>query len=340
MAGEQCRQAFCHAVTRVLSASNGRRSCMIPTTYLLPIKSDSLVGLDELTAYLRYLKADEVLVVDGSEPDIFDEHARRWAFLRHVSPDPTIGGLNGKARGVLSGLAIAKHDRVVIADDDVRYDNASLERVAGLLEHAAVVRPQNYFEPQVWHTLLDTSRSLINRVTGGDWPGTLGVRASALPAGYNADVLFENLEMVRTVKACGGEETIAYDVFVSRVPPTTKHFAAQRVRQAYDEFARPLRLGISLAILPAAAMLCAKRNFRALAAAAVGIVMVAELGRRKSGGGKYFPLVASLISPLWVVERAVCSWLALGTFFLRGGVRYGGGIVRYAATPNRPERTL
>ena len=61
---------------------------------------------------------------------------------------------------------------------------------------------------------------LLNRVTGGDWPGTLGVRRSVLVAtgGYDGRALFENLELVRTIVAAGGREALLDDVFVPRRP--------------------------------------------------------------------------------------------------------------------------
>jgi hypothetical protein len=51
--------------------------------------------------------------------------------------------LNGKAWGVLTGLELASNDRVIIADDDVRYDSESLSAMADMLDVADVVRPQN-----------------------------------------------------------------------------------------------------------------------------------------------------------------------------------------------------
>ncbi len=85
---------------------------------------------------------------------------------------------------------------------------SSLRRVCALLDRADVVRPQNVFEPAPWHAVLDTGRSLIARATGGDWPGTLGLRmaAYARAGGYDGDVLFENLELVRTLRATGARE--------------------------------------------------------------------------------------------------------------------------------------
>src|SRR5215217_4010099 len=112
----------------------------------------------------------------------------------------------GKVGGVLTGVRLASHECLVVADDDVRYDADSLARVVEGLRGADVVRPQNYFTPLPWHARWDTARMLLNRMTGGDWPGTLGVRRSVLRAtnGYDGRVMFENLELVRTVLAAGG----------------------------------------------------------------------------------------------------------------------------------------
>ncbi|MGC1209687.1 MAG: hypothetical protein WA890_00225, partial [Micromonospora sp.] len=61
---------------------------------------------------------------------------------------------------------------------------------------------------------------------------------------------------------------------------------------------------------------------------------VAELGRRRAGGARVFPAHTALAAPLWVLERGVCSWLALGRR-LRGGVPYAGALVREAAHSTR-----
>src|SRR5918912_708810 len=92
----------------------------------------------------------------------------------------------------------------------------ALAAIVAELDSADVVRPQNYFDPFPWHACLDTARSLLNRISGGDWPGTLGVRRSRLLAthGYDGKVLFENLELVRTVKAAGGVEAVPPGFFV------------------------------------------------------------------------------------------------------------------------------
>ena len=309
----------------------------------MPIRHDRTEDLDDLTNYLSRLSGcvEELIVVDGSPPEVFTVHAGRWgSFAAHIPPAPELWTPNGKVGGVLTGLRRASHERVVIADDDVRYEPGVLARVVALLADADVVRPQNYFDPLPWHARWDTARTLLNRVAGGDWSGTLGVRRSALEVtgGYNGGVLFENLELVRTIRASGGVEAVPLDLFVRREPPSARHFFSQRVRQAYDEFARPLRLGIFLALLPLTVLLSLRRRWSILMFLAVAAAALAEWGRRRGGGRKFFPVTSSLLAPIWLAERAVCSWLALGYRLFAGGVPYHESVLVRAATPMKELR--
>jgi hypothetical protein len=313
-----------------------------PASYILPIRSDTPATEPELRAYIEWLaERAEIIVVDGSEAPIFAAHEREWGSLvKHVPPAPDLISPMGKVGGVLTGLREASHERIIIADDDVRYDERSLSQVIDALATAHVVRPQNYFEPLPWHARWDTGRMLLNRLTGGDWPGTLGVRRSILQAthGYDGTVMFENLELVRTVRAAGGREAVLLGAYVRRRPSTARHFWGQRVRQAYDEIARPTRFAIQLAILPIVLALAITRQWLAIAILTAATALAAEIGRHREGGARVFPLTTSLFAPLWVAERAVCSWLALCARIFLGGVPYRGTILHHAATPMRALR--
>lgn len=306
--------------------------------YVLPLRwsggddETHAAELADLTAYLAELTGWlPVTVVDGSPPDRWARHEQAWSGLplRHLPVDPDLRDLPmGKVAGVLTGLRRAGPDAVVIADDDVRWSREQLTTALELLADVDVVRPQNYFDPLPWHARWDTGRTLLNRAVAADWPGTLVVRRSALPHGYCGQALFENLELVRTVQAGGGRERAVPGLYVRRLPPTTAHFTGQRVRQAYDSFAQPGRLAVELALLPLA--LAALRRPRRLLAGTGAVIGLAEVGRRRAGGRAVFPPDAALWAPLWLGERAVCSWLALGSR-LRGGVRYRDGRLRLAA---------
>ncbi|QZY51787.1 glycosyltransferase [Leucobacter tenebrionis] len=306
--------------------------------YVLPLRWSDDAGLDELTAYLRELSDwIDVTVVDGSDPALFAAHAREWAtsapLVRHL-PVAVARGKNGKVRGVLTGLEAARHEAVILADDDVRYDRESLASVVAALQRADLVRPQNFFDPRPWHARWDTGRTLLNRAVESDYPGTYGVRRALLRAagGYDPDVLFENLEMERTVRAAGGTIQDRPDIYVARRPPSTRHFLSQRVRQAYDSWAQPGRLVGEAAILPLG-IWAARRPLR-LAALTGLVLLLAERGRRRAGGSAVFPPSSTLWAVPWVCERGVAAWAAI-LLRLRGGVIYGDGRLMRAANSTR-----
>lgn len=319
-------------------------------TYLVPVRWHDGAQRAGLAAYLARIAplCAETIVVDGSPPEVFAANAAAWGDLvTHIPPDPGETFLMGKVSGVRTGIRAASRERVVIADDDVRYEPAELERVAQLLDQHDLVRPQNYFSELPWHARWDTARTLLNRSLGRDYPGTLGVRRSRLLAAglYDGDVLFENLELIRTVRAAGGSVASPLDLYVARVPPSASHFWGQRTRQAYDDFALPARMAIWLAVVPLLAFAgrfsvprgrkgASRLRLRA-AALAIGL---AEVGRRRGDGAAVFPATSSLLAPLWILERGVCAWLAVLQRLRFGGVRYGDSVIPLAAHSQRQLR--
>lgn len=192
-------------------------------SYVLPLKWDhdtSRAELAGLTAYLSELAAHtEVIVVDGSPPELFAAHRQAWVGIaHHVPPAPEHAALNGKVAGVHTGVHLAPTEHVVIADDDVRYQVEALDAVCRLLDDADLVGPQNVFDPLPWHAAWDASRSLLNRALAADYPGTFGLRRSTFVAmgGYDGNVLFENLELMRTVRVFGGRVLRPLDIYVAR----------------------------------------------------------------------------------------------------------------------------
>jgi hypothetical protein len=314
-------------------------------SYLLPVRMADAGDRDELTAYLRLVASccADVIVVDGSAEDLFEANHEAWgSMVRHIAPDPAQRCLSGKVAGVHTGVSRAVHEHVVIADDDVRYDRAGLVRMSALLDRYDLVWPQNVFDELPWHARWDTARSLLNRAFGADFPGTLGIRRSRFIAmkGYDGDVLFENLELMRTVEAHGGRSVAPLDFLVDRRPPTVSHFWGQRVRQAYDDFAVPRRMVCWLSLVPLIALVLARarRPGRVLAATSVVATALAERGRRRGGVRGAFPISSSLLAPVWVLERGVCAWLAVVQRVRYGGVRYGDTVVVRAAHSRRDLR--
>lgn len=322
-------------------------------SYVVPIRWGDGGQRDELAEYLVRIAPHcaETIVVDGSEAEVFAANAAAFgAYATHVPPAEGEEWLMGKVAGVRTGVELASRERVVIADDDVRYEPEALRRAAELLDEHDLVRPQNYFDPLPWHARWDTARTLLNRSLGRDYPGTLAVRRSRMLAMgmYDGDVLFENLELMRTVRAHGGSVASPLDLYVARVPPPSAHFWGQRTRQAYDDFALPLRMALWLAVVPLLVLDrrsskpgvgkgAWRRRHLAPAAAALAIA-AAELGRRRAGGRAVFPVTSSLLAPVWILERGVCAWLAVLQRLRFGGVRYGDSVIPIAAHSERQLR--
>ncbi|WP_410586312.1 glycosyltransferase [Amycolatopsis sp. lyj-23] len=207
----------------------------------------------------------------------------------HVPPDPDLRCVNGKVAGVITGLRLVRAERVIIADDDVRYDGETLAAVAGALDGADLVVPQNYFRPTPCHCRWDTARSLLNRAFAHDYPGTLAVRRTAFHrfGCYDGEVLFENLELIRTVRARGGTVRYLRSPLVRRLPPDVRTFLSQRVRQAYDSFAQLLLMAVQRSTR--STPLCSPADAPRPAAVAQPSVTAASPGSRfvvRSRGGR------------------------------------------------------
>jgi hypothetical protein len=123
----------------------------------------------------------------------------------------------------------------------------------------------------------------------------------------------------------------ADDLFITRLPPTTRTFVEQRVRQAYDDFAQPGRLIWEASWLPVLLLALVFRRRAALVTLLTVPIVVAEVGRRRHRGRTAFPPTSAGWAPLWVVERAIAIWLAIGQR-VRGGARYRGDRLPRATT--------
>jgi len=116
----------------------------LPCSYLVPVRWGDGAARAGMAAYLAAVApvCAETIVIDGSPPDVFA--ANHEAFAPHVSahlpPDADLRCRNGKVAGVLSAARRAGQEALVIADDDVRYDRAGLERLLALL---AAIFPAN-----------------------------------------------------------------------------------------------------------------------------------------------------------------------------------------------------
>jgi hypothetical protein len=305
-------------------------------TYLLPIRRvrADREEMADFAAYFRRLALAncEVLVVDGSPPEVFAEHDRAWhGTCRHVAVDPRYTYLNGKVNGVHTGVDAASSEKIVLADDDIRYTSEDMERSCDLLDGHEMVRPQNYLSPLPWWGRTEAARMLINRAVlrTGDYPGTCAFRRSTcLRVGhYDGDVLFDNEEIVRHFVLQGADVCYALDLFILKRPPSFRKWMEQRPRQAYEDFVMRAKTLLFMSLLPAAGALGLLFGARwaLLFAAFVALcaMLLALRGLWRDRAYRFFPAGVVLYAPLWVLERALSSYWALYWRVAHGGYPFG-----------------
>ena len=310
--------------------------------YIVPIRREKFSKFEawEFADYFKNLAAAgcEVLVIDGSPPEVFAEHDKIWSDVcRHEHVDPRFQNLNDKVNGVHTGVALATNEKIILADDDIRYDKIDIERMCALLDQFEVVRPQNYLRDvvRIW-ALMESARMLINRATlrTADYPGTSGFRRQTfLNAGeYDGDVLFDNEELIRHFARRGAHIAYENDFFILKRAPTFRKWLEQRPRQAYEDFELRGKTLLFGSILPLAILIAVFGGIFAFAwfGLFVGIIAtgVAIVGRKRGVATQYFDFHAPFYAGSWVFERAISTWVAIYWRIRYGGYPFGKRLLK------------
>jgi hypothetical protein len=309
-------------------------------TYLLPIRRTAFSAPEaaEFAEYFRRLgEADcEVLVMDGSPAPVFEQNHQAWSsFCQHEEVDRSFGYLNDKVNGIHTGVDLATSEKIILADDDIRYPASQIGRVCELLEDFEVVRPQNFLSPLPWWARMEAARMLINRATlrTADYPGTCAFRReSMLRVGhYDGDVLFDNEEIVRHFAHEGAAINYATNLFVPKRPPRFRKWVEQRPRQAYEDFGLRLKTALFLSLPLVAAVVGFALGFKAVLLYALGIfaigIALAFAGWFRGAASRCFPGTVCFFAPFWVLERTFSTWWALYWHFAHGGYPFGDKIL-------------
>ena len=277
----------------------------------------------------------EVLVIDGSPPEVFAAHDDVWrGFCRHHKVNSQYKYLNGKVNGIHTGIESATQERVILADDDIRYTAENVRRMSDLLIDYEMARPQNYFSPLPVWARLEAARLLLNRafIREGDYTGTLGVTRAAMRrvGHYDGDVLFDNEEIVRHFRLHDAKICYARNFFILKRPASFQKWIEQRPRQAYEDFVMRLKTAFFL-FLPVDFLASwyfggAFWAFVFAAFVAFGSIVAASFGLG-DGAKRFFPIWIPLYAPLWILERAFSTYWAFYWYFTRGGYPFGDKVV-------------
>jgi len=308
----------------------------IHCSFILPIRRVQVDPLEikRLADYFQVLRSAgcEVVVVDGSPKPVFEEHRKYWQSLSlHEAPDPKYTYLNGKVNGVHTGVDLAACERIILADDDIRYRAAEVKRMCDLLNKYEMVRPQNFIAPLPWWARLETARILINRgvLRAGDYPGTCGFRRSTMRrvGPYDGDVLFDNEEIVRHFALNGVNIKYALDFFIQKLPPTFTKWLEQRPRQAYEDFVMRVKTVAFLSTVPVTLLLGILFSARAAICFLVLLSLVSVAlsirGIVRDAAYRFFPVTSPLFAPLWIFERSLSVYWAVYWWARYGGYPFG-----------------
>jgi DNA-binding MarR family transcriptional regulator len=275
--------------------------------------------LRDLAYYLSTLSVAgcEVIVVDGSPSSIFERNRNvlRWV-ARHVAARPRHRNFTGGIDCVRTAIDVSNCDKIIVADENVRYHADAIESVCDLLDLHEVVEPQDYFEPLPWWSGIEAGRMLVHRGVEPlpDHGATFGIRKSSVRGLRGVDIAWSNGEdAVRRLASQGAEVFFACDVFVRRLPPPLDHWLRDRPRQADGDFALPVKTAFFFALLPVAILLATFGGIK-LAGGYAGAIACASMilaVRGRGGASSFFPLRACLCAPLWVFERSVSVYWAL-----------------------------
>ena len=309
-------------------------------SYLLPIRRTvfSREEAEKFATYFQLLTAAscEVIVIDGSPPAVFDAYGLIWGSnWRHRQVNRRFTYLNDKVNAIHTGIALAANEKIILADDDVRYGAEQIELICERLEKFDVVRPQNFILPLPWWSRVEAARMLINRATlrTADYPGTCAFRRSAaLRAGeYDGDVLFDNEEMIRHFAQRGLKIDHETDLFVRKNPPSFRKWLEQRPRQAYEDFGLRGKTFFFASLLPLAVFLALAGQSRVLTFLAswlaVGSILVAAVGRARGKAVQVFPQSTCWFAPVWILERMASTYIAFCWYLVRGGYPFGDRIL-------------
>ena len=196
-----------------------------------------------------------------------------------------------KGTRCLAGFRAASHDAIVIADDDIRCQRRPCWRwpvrsPAPMSSDRRTTSCRSLARPAGRGA--DARRSNSTEAIG---QGTLGVRRSAIgpTANYDGNVLFENLELVRTIRAAGEWKRAGRSVRARRRRPRATSGVSASGRPT-TRFARPPRLAAALVVrVRLLGVLLLTRRWRMSGAFfAVVPMLAAEMGRRRAGGRAVF----------------------------------------------------
>jgi hypothetical protein len=295
-----------------------------------PMAFDDLRSLGERCTLLTAEGCD-VVVVDASEPAAFADHRRvlRWV-ARHLPPAPAHLAADGTLNLLAAAADFAQTNKVVVATPAAHYRTDDLHLVCDLLEEHEVVVPNEYLDPLPWWARIDAGRMLLQRAVMV-WPdaaGTFGFRRDSLAAIRRHGRPSNAGDILHALATQGMELHDAADVFIRRTPPALGNWWRRRPHESRLSPAGGALFVTLIPLLAVAGLFGGAGLLGGFSGAlAFGAFALAVRGRL-GVAARYFPMSACLFAPVWLLERSLTAYRAVGLRF--------GELMRAEPAPSSP----
>lgn len=282
---------------------------------------DRTCGPAELTSLAGYLSSlsvagCEVVILDSNSNPVFEDNARvlRWVG-RHTGVRAIYRSAFGVVDIVRAAADLASCEKVIVADAGARWNADSIGEACELLDvHEAMV-PEEYLGAERWWSSLDAARLLLRRGLNFEPAGatTFAFRRTVVRALRTFPPAVDDDHLRRLI--LGGVEVFpASGTFVQLQSTELEHWVGSRPRVASGSFNEPVQAAFFFAVVPTLLLVAFAAGPR-VAAALLGIMAFGTITlslRGRAGAAAYFPMRTVLLAPVWLLERSVSVYWALG----------------------------
>jgi hypothetical protein len=242
-------------------------------------------------------------------------------------------GANGKLNNVRAAMPRCHGDYVLMLDDDYRPTTETIALLRSRLAPGRVVRAITRLSRPGLADLVERAGMFTGLALAPDYfCGNLAFDRALTTAGFpRTDGLFDELSLMRELRALGGEGHMVTEPWFPVAAVGRGKFLQQRVRYAYEMLKHPWRSMPYFAVVPTLAWLVVAWPPAALALAAgltIGAALLGLLGQWRYP--RLAPAFTWLLAPIYFWFIPFAMWFALG-FYLTGGMPYGGRRVKRPA---------
>ena len=326
-----------------VAVGNPARTSQFPQlSVVIPFKASAVNSFSQLAARWRPMAGShiEVLICDGSSPEVFAENLRQpLGRIRHIPVDRTSYSYqNDKVNGLCTGIRASSSNLVITCDDDIILTPSQIYELAGLDTVRQFIKIRSFPETLTAFETIEVVRSLISnciRCTSDTLTIVLGSRDELLSMleGMDGNLLFDDRALEWSLRRASHCVSIHPEILARRIPSSPAKWVEQQVRYAYEDIPLLAKTGLFL-LSPFVAWYLSQLDRGLLYAYMTMLAGVffaaAAIGRKRANLAQHCPAWVPCLGPAWFLIRSCAVPVALIVWCM-GGLHYGGRRVRRPA---------